>query len=262
MLFDSHTHIQLEQYDSDRDEVIRRALDVGVWMVNVGTNFADSKKAIALAHAHKEGVYASVGLHPNEVARDFDFIPYAALARDAKAVGIGETGLDYFRITNNELRIRQKELFIAHIELSQKIKKPLIIHCREAHEDAAAVLNAHGKGVAGVAHFFTGTKEDARRYLDLGLYISFSGVVTFTRDYDEVVKYVPLDRLLIETDAPFAAPVPHRGKRNEPSFVTYTVQRIAELKSVSFEEMAEKTTINARALFKINEYPTKKILRS
>lgn len=254
MLFDSHTHIQLAQYDGDRDEVMRRALAAGVWMVNVGTDLASSRAAVALASAHTEGVYASVGLHPNDAAPGVDFTPFEALARNEKVVGIGETGLDYYRFKNIDVGFKQlqQEVFIRHIALARAVNKPLIIHCREAHEDLFAILKSyflHRKSVNGVMHFFTGTKEDARRYLDLGLYISFSGVVTFTRDYDDIVRYVPLDRVLVETDAPFAAPVPHRGKRNEPSFVAYTARKIAELKGIDFEEIAEKMMDNAKTFF-------------
>lgn len=249
MLFDTHTHVQFENYDADRDETIRRALSADVWMTNVGTDLAYSQKAVALAHQYKEGVYASVGLHPNDVSSGMDFVPFEELAKDAKVVGIGETGLDYFRTTEKAKQSLQKEVFIRHIELAKELHKPVIVHCRSAHADAIELLRAHGKGVGGVAHFFTGTKEDAARYLDLGFYISFSGVVTLARDYDEVVTYVPSDRILIETDAPFAAPIPERGKRNEPSFVQHTARKIAELKGVSFEEAATQTTKNARALF-------------
>lgn len=254
MLIDTHTHVNLEQFKDDGDAVIKKCLAQDTWLINVGTDAESSRRAIALAHMYPEGVYASVGLHPNDVSADFDFSILETLAQDEKVVGIGETGLDYYRITNQESRIMQREFFIKHIELAKKIHKPLIIHCREAHDDLFAVLNSYFKihnSVSGSMHFFTGTKEEAARYIELGFSISFSGVITFAKEYEELVKEIPLDKILVETDAPYAAPVPMRGKRNEPSFVEYTARKIAELKNLPFGEVADQTTQNARALFRI-----------
>ncbi len=254
MLFDSHTHVNFKDFNDDRDAVIRRCLDENIWMINVGTDAPYSKKAVEIAHAYPEGVYAAVGVHPNDGGEAGEFPAIEELAKDKKVVAIGETGLDYFRMANNEARAKekQKELFIKHIELAQKIKKPLIIHCRDAHDDLLALLLATRHSLPacpGVMHFFTGTKEDAENYLDLGFYLSFSGVLTFTHDYDELVRRVPLEKILVETDAPFVAPVPHRGKRNEPSYIKYVAQRIADIKGLSFEEVATRTTQNTRELF-------------
>ncbi len=252
MLFDTHTHVNLDQFDADADAVIKRCLDADIWMVNVGTDLARSQKAIALAHRYKEGVYASVGLHPNDVGAAADFSVFEELARDEKVVGIGETGLDYFRTTEKEKQELQKDFFIKHIKLAQKVKKPLIVHCRNAHEDVLKTLHASRFTLhdpPGVMHFFTGTKDDARAYLELGMYISFSGVITFAKEYEDVVRFVPLERIVVETDAPYAAPVPHRGKRNEPSYVKHVAEKIAELKGLSFEEVARQTTKNALTLF-------------
>ena len=207
-----------------------------------------------MAHQYDKGVYASVGLHPNDAAIDIDFSVFEKLARDEKVVGIGETGLDYFRTTEKDKQELQKESFMKHIELAQEVEKPLIIHCRNAHEDLLKLLKANSyklKAEPGVMHFFTGTKDDARAYLELGMYISFSGVITFAKEYEDLVRFVPLERIVVETDAPYAAPVPHRGKRNEPSFVRFTAGKIAELKGVSFEEVAEVTTRNARVLLNV-----------
>lgn len=253
MLIDTHTHVNLEQFDDDGDAVIRKCLAEDTWMINVGTDVESSRRAIALAHAYPEGVYASAGLHPNDVAADFDFSVLETLAKDEKVVGIGETGLDYFRTPEKNKQELQKEFFIRHINLAQEVKKPLIIHCRNAHKDTLQLLTTHYSLLPrkGVMHFFTGTKEEAARYIDLGFYISFSGVITFAKEYEELVTWIPLDRALIETDAPFAAPVPQRGKRNEPLFVQYVARKIAELKNISFEDVASQTTSNARALFRI-----------
>ena len=284
MIFDSHTHIQFPEFDADRDAVIKRALEAGIWMVNVGTNVESSKKAVELAHQYKEGVYATVGIHPVrdeisngespcDVDTDYDFARIEELARDPKVVGIGETGLDYYRnqeIQNLKIKMqndnakfkiikeKQKELFLKHIELSQKVNKPLIIHCRDAHDDLIEILVSSFKfqvsSSPGVMHFFggEGAWENLDKYLEMGFYISLAGVITFKNYKDaENIKKIPLDRILIETDAPYAAPEPHRGKRNEPSYIKFVAEKLAEIKGVSFEEAAEQTMQNVRALFVI-----------
>ena len=254
MLIDTHTHVNLEQFKDDSDAVIKKCLAQDIWLINVGTDAESSRRAIALAHEYPQGVYASVGLHPNDVNPDFDFSVLEKFAQDEKVVGIGETGLDYFRTPDAEKQKLQEEFFIKHIELSEKVKKPLIIHCRNAHENLLKLLQATSYKLPanpGVMHFFTGTKEEAARYIELGFYISFSGVITFAKEYEELVRWIPLDKILVETDAPYAAPAPMRGKRNEPSFVEYTARKIAELKNLPFQEVADQTTQNARKLFGI-----------
>lgn len=251
MLIDAHTHVNFKDFDDDFDVVIKRALEADIWMINVGTDMEMSQRAVELAHKYPEGVYSAVGIHPNDFSKEADFRLIAKMAEDEKVVGIGETGLDYFRTKEKEDQARQIDFFLKHIEIAKKVKKPIIIHCREAHSDVVQILKANAEGVSGVIHFFTGNLDDVKKYLDLGFYVSFAGVVTFTRDYDEVVKWVPLDRMLVETDAPFVAPVPERGKRNEPFNARYTAQKLAEIKGVSFEDIALQTTKNARELFKI-----------
>ncbi len=280
--FDVHTHTQSSGYDHDREEVIQRALDNGVGLINIGTDRESSKKAIAIAEKYQEGVYAVVGLHPSDLesqkeveGKEFDYEFYKNLALSSpKVVAIGECGLDYFRINDEELKKKQKIIFRKQIELSQDIKKPLMIHCREAFSDlmkilqenmAVAPLLRKERGVvqtlkslqtrrgevSGVIHFFSGSIDDARVLMDLGFSFSFGGVLTFTHDYDEVVHFISLNRILLETDAPYVTPVPHRGKRNEPVFVVEVAKRIAEIKGATFDEVAHTTTANAKALFGI-----------
>lgn len=252
MLFDSHTHVNFKDFDEDRGAVIKRCLDEKIWMVNVGTDVEHSKKAIELAHMYPEGVYASVGIHPHDVGDNDDFAEIETMASDAKVVGIGEAGLDYFRSAGADDRAerkKQQELFVRHIELAKKTNKALIVHSRDSFADTYELLKPYKGSVRGVMHFFCGSAEEALAYCDLGFYISFSGVVTFARDYDATVRAVPLDRIVVETDAPFVAPVPFRGKRNEPRYVEYVARKIAELKGINFEETAERTTRNARELF-------------
>lgn len=254
---DTHTHVQLVDFNDDKDAVIRRALDAGVWMINVGTDFESSKKAVELAHRYPEGVYAAVGLHPNDVSPGIDFSELACLAEDEKVVGIGETGLDYFRTEDKEKQELQKEFFVKHLELAQKLRKPLSIHCRSAHEDLITILKANSSkltAIHGVMHFFggEGAWEHKDEYLKMGFYLSFSGVVTFSSyDHTEDIATIPLDRILIETDAPFATPVPYRGKRNEPVYVIETAKKLAEIRGLSTEELAKTTTENAKKLFSL-----------
>lgn len=251
MLIDTHTHVNFKDFDNDFDAVIKRALDADTWMINVGTDIEMSQRAVELAHKYPEGAYAAVGVHPNDSAKETDFQLIAKMAEDEKVVGIGETGLDYFRTKEKEDQARQIDFLLKHIDIAKKVNKPVIIHCREAHKDAVQILKANAEGVSGVIHFFTGNLDDVKRYLDLDFYVSFAGVVTFAREYDDIIKWVPLDRILVETDAPFVSPVPERGKRNEPFNVKYTAQKLAEIKGVSFEDLALQTTKNARELFKI-----------
>lgn len=251
MLVDTHTHVNLDQFKDDTKESIARCLENDIWLINVGTDLESSQKGVALAHKYPQGVYATVGLHPNDVSLDFDFSILEKLACDEKVVGIGETGLDYFRTPELEKQQLQELFFIKHIELARTVQKPLTIHCRNAHSRLTEILEKNGEGTIGSMHFFTGTIQEAKRYIELGFYISFSGVITFAKEYEELVRWIPLDKVLVETDAPFASPVPMRGKRNEPSFVRYTAQKIAEIKKLPFQEVADQTTRNARKLFQI-----------
>lgn len=258
--FDVHTHNQFPQYNEDRDLVILRSLDAGVGMVQVGTDFLSSKKAVELAEKYKEGVYASVGLHPNDVAKEkFNYEEYKKLALSSKkVVAIGECGLDYYRVKDQGERDKQKEVFKKHIELSREIGKPLMIHCREAFHDLTQILQM--KSISGerfsspgVIHFFSGSIDDAQKLLDLGFSFSFGGVITFTRDYDEQIRFIPLNKILLETDAPYVAPIPYRGKRNEPSYVIEVAKKIAEIKGATIEEVAQMTTQNTFQLFMISK---------
>lgn len=285
-LFDVHTHVQFHAFKEDADLVVARALATGVGMINVGTQKDTSVAAIALAEKYQEGVYAIVGLHPihteksyhdpqeleiiqqsadyesvvgdSSVVRGFtskgekfDYEYYKKLALHPKVVGVGECGLDYYRL-REATKQKQREAFEEQIVLSREVKKPLMIHCRNAFADLLSILShsAHNPK-PGVVHFFSGTKDDAKKLFDLGFSFSFGGVITFARDYDEVVKYISLDRILLETDAPYVAPTPYRGKRNEPAYVIETAKKISELKSTSFEEVALQTTANAKTIFGI-----------
>lgn len=258
MIIDTHTHTNFDAFKDDYREVIDRALGENVWLINVGSDLATSKRAVEIAGEYKEGVYAAIGLHPTDAEKEiFDEKALSGLAQNEKVVAIGECGLDFFRTKDEFEKQKQKELFIKHIELSQKVGKPLIIHCRDAHDDLFKILEPRTynlESAPGVMHFFTGTLEQAKKYIDLGFYISFSGVITFAKEYDILVKELPMDRILIETDAPYVSPAPMRGKRNEPSYVKYVAQKIADLKGISAGEVERQTTENAGRLFKLSSF--------
>lgn len=231
--------------------------------ISVGVDAQDSQKALALAEQYPDLIWASAGVHPHDAADSTDWRVFEKMAYSPKIIAIGECGLDYYKLQprSSDIENLQKDVFIKQIELSKKLNKPLIIHCRpsslgaqDAYEDAIEILkskNLNLFGGVGVAHFFGGSKEIVGRFLDLGFYISFAGPITFAEEYGELVKFVPSDRILAETDAPFAAPVPHRGERNEPAFINFIIRKIAEWKSMSFEEAAETTAANVAKLFRL-----------
>ncbi len=251
MLIDSHTHLEMEEFDEDRDAVVDRAREAGLeFLITVGTTLAYCQKALELAGRYVE-VYAAVGIHPHE-AKDIDSRTYdelRSLAGQKKVVAYGEIGLDFFR--NLSPRSLQIQRFGEQLELASEIGLPVIIHNREAHRETIEMLGSLRGKLTGVIHCFSGDRNMARKCLDLGYYISVPGTVTFNKaeELRRVVQYVPLTSLLVETDAPYLAPEPHRGKRNEPAYAVKTAERMAELKGFSYTEVARATSENARALF-------------
>ncbi len=274
---DIHSHVNFKAFDEDRDAVIKRALDSDTWVINVGTQVDTSRDAVALANKYSEGVYAIIGLHPihtgasyhdekelGEGGKEFtsrgeifdkDF--YRELLKDPKVVAIGECGLDYYRMDAESIE-KQKVAFIAQIDLANEFNKPLMLHIRnnpkdnthDAYMDSLELLKQHAK-VKGDVHFFAGSWDVAKAFLDFGFTLSFTGVVTFTHDYDEVVRNTPLNMIMSETDSPYITPTPHRGKRNEPVYVQEVVKKIAEIKGLSLEEVSSALVANARRVFSI-----------
>jgi TatD DNase family protein len=242
--FDAHCHPQMEQYDADRAEVLARMKDLDMGGLVVGTDYEISKKGIELAGQY-DFLWATVGSHPNH-PENFDFFKFEELAQNKKVVAIGECGLDYFR---SQKPGDQVEKFKAHVELAEKLQKPLIVHCREAHDDCSQILENMRISVPVVMHFFTGSGELAQKYLNLGCYLSFPGPVTFTEMYDDSIRLAPLDNILSETDSPFAAPAPYRGKRNEPAYTVEVVRKIAAIKGLSVDDMGAQIVTNAARLF-------------
>ncbi len=252
MLIDSHAHLEMKEFNPDREEVIERARQAGVsYIVTVGTNLAQSRKALSLARQH-ENIYATVGVHPHDVimADSKTFDDLCEIARDPKVVAYGEIGLDFFR--NISPREKQIEMFNLQLKLAVQLKLPVIIHDRDAHEQTLRMVKASGVR-RGVFHCFSGDYSMARQCIDLGFYISIPGVVTFdnAKTIQDVAQRVPLSSLLLETDAPYLTPAPHRGKRNEPSFIINTAKKVAQIKGLPWEEVADVTARNTMNLFGI-----------
>lgn len=291
--FDAHTHVQFAAYDADRDEVMARAKEAEVGMNLVGTQLDTSRAAVEMAEKYAGDIYASIALHPVHTAKSyhdtkelggpsfakaskgeegffsrgekFDFDAYEKLAQSPRVIAIGECGLDYYRLEDlpaqaGDTKRLQKEVFLQHIELANKVNKPLMLHIRDgahqsegeagAYMDALELLKTHAK-VKGDVHFFAGDWNIAKQFLDLGFTLSFTGVLTFTHDYDEVIKNTPLDMLLTETDAPYITPVPYRGQRNEPMYVREVVKKIAELKNMDIEAVRAQILLNSQQAFAI-----------
>ncbi len=259
MLIDSHTHIHFKDFQNETEAILNRAQKAGVsQLVNVATDLATSRTVIEIATRYP-GVFAAVGVHPHDVAKmaDGDLAALKSLASSSsKVVAIGEVGLDYY-YEHSPKDVQQSRLR-DFVKLSAETKLPLIIHCRDAFEDCFRILDEeNGWKQGGVFHCYTGNLETAEKILKKGFYVSFSGIVTFkkSQELQEVARRLSRDRFLIETDCPFLAPEPHRGKRNEPAYVRLVASKLAELRGVSFEEIAALTSRNTRELFRIAPIP-------
>lgn len=282
MLFDSHSHAHFNAFKDDSEEVIRRALEAGVQMMLVGTHYGTSEKGVMVAEKF-DGVWAAIGLHPTHVtagyfdpkedgeehapgggfmrrAENYDIHKYRALAQSStKVVAIGEIGLDYYRLEGTsaeqaDIKAKQQDIFRQQLMLATELDLAVAIHCREAHDDVYKMLmevKTKCPNLRGVIHCFTGTVNEAERYIEFGFLISWSGIITFAREWDEWIKQTPLENFLVETDCPYLTPVPQRGKRNEPAYVTYTAAHLGALKNLDPEVVAAVTTSNAKKLFKI-----------
>lgn len=265
MIIDTHSHLNANAFKDDFDEVIKRTLADNMWMVNVGMDYETSKHAIEIAEKYPEGVFASVGLHPTDAAakflttkfqgEDFDIQKYRDLAVDSKrVVAVGEIGLDYYHKPKTTAKLqqfkeKQKKVFLEQLNLAESLKLPVILHCRMAHQDMIDILKTRPE-IKGVVHCFTGTIEEMKEYIRLGFYIGINAII-FKLPLDEVVKECPLENMVVETDCPYLTP-PQEGKnRNEPLFIKHTIQKVADLRGVTFDEIAQKTTENARKLFGI-----------
>jgi TatD DNase family protein len=271
MFVDSHAHLDGKQFDSDREAVIARSRDEGVnTIVAIGNGDGPPVLDAGIRLAEKYPfMYATIGIHPHEarLASDEVYAEMEGLARSPKVIGWGEIGLDYFY--DHSPRDIQKQVFIRQMELAADAKLPIVIHCRpsdssdDAWEDCLQLMQEQWapKGIGGILHCFTGTWSHAKRALDMGFVISFAGNLTFPKAQQirDAALEVPLDRILIETDSPYLAPVPHRGKRNEPSYVKETAKKLGELRELPMEEIGERTSRNFYKFFKISETAESKV---
>jgi TatD DNase family protein len=275
MLIDTHSHLNFNAYNKDVNDVVERSLADDVWMINVGSQYATSKKAVEIAEKYPQGVYAAIGLHPihletnlvkikedpeeieqfQDKEENFNYDKYKELARNEKVKAIGEIGLDYYYKPKTKVRLeifkeKQKEVLGQQIKLAQELDLPVIFHCRMAHQDLIEILKSLKSKPKGVIHCFTGDWQQAKEYMEMGFYLGFNGII-FKLNLDEIIKKTPLDKILIETDCPYLTPPIMGTKRNEPLYVKYVAERITELKNLNFQEIADITTQNAKELFKI-----------
>ncbi|KPJ55392.1 hypothetical protein AMJ47_00820 [Parcubacteria bacterium DG_72] len=244
MLIDTHAHLNFRVFNNDFDKVIERSLSENVWMINIGSNYETSKRAVEIAKQYDNGVFAAVALHPIH-AKDENFHApvYESLCRSEKVVAVGEIGLDYFK-DYKEFKDKQKHIFIKQLDLAKKLNLPVIIHCRMAHDHVIEILKDYN--LPGVVHCFTGSWEQARKYLDMGFCLGINGIM-YKLDLKEVIEKIPLNKLLVETDCPFLG----REKRNEPVFVRQIAKDIARIRNISFEQVSQATFENAQELFNI-----------
>jgi len=248
--FDSHSHLNLSPLAEEKEKIIKILEEENIGTVTVGTDYETSRDAVEIAKTSKN-LFACVGLHPTDSKESFDYEKFKKLAEDPKVVAIGECGLDYFHPGDKEKQVKN---FLPQIELARELKKPLMIHCRpskrsmDAYRDLLDILKNY-PDVKGNSHFFAGNLDIAKEFLKLGFTLSFAGPITFVPDYDKVIKYAPIESLLSETDAPFAAPMPHRGKTNYPQYVKEVVKRIAEIKDLDLETTKKQLVANARRFF-------------
>lgn len=284
MFIDTHAHVNFKDFKDDADEVIRRSLDNDTWMILVGSEYKTSNRALSYANKYQKGVYAAVGLHPSHLENgrveslengekifyerfeEFDYGSYEKLAQFEKVVAIGEIGLDYYHLDpkedNQKIKKKQQEVFVQQLILARQLNLPVIIHCRQAHDDLYEILANFKKEYSqampvgepwGVVHCFSGDEDLAWKYFRLGLMISFTGLITFSKQWDDLIRKIPLDKIMIETDAPYMTPEPYRGQRNEPLLVQYVAKRVADIKGLKIEKVAKATFDNACRLFKILE---------
>ena len=287
MLFDTHAHVNFKSFEDDSEEVIRRALDQKIQVINVGSQYSTSKRAVEMAEKYETGVWAVVGLHPDHLkdqeweeegikvktrVEKFDAEKYRELAKSVKVVAIGECGLDYYHLEkskiksqNEKLQLKmqnfkeeknlQKRTFTEEIKLAVELDLPVVVHCRNAYTDVLEAITSekkkYGEKLRGVIHSYLGRLSYAEEFNRLGFLIAFNGIITYARDYDKVIKGIPLEYILTETDCPWLTPIPHRGERNEPSYVKYVAEKLAEVKEIELEEVEKITTENAKKLFGI-----------
>lgn len=277
MLIDTHAHVNFSAFKNDGEEVLRNTVKNGIFVVNVGSQYSTSKRAVEYAKKFATGVWAVVGIHPVHLRKgsfmhndsdeleeteiqtsgeQFEREKYLELAQEEKVVAIGEIGLDYHHFVEGDnveaMKIKQKEVLIKFIELANEVQKPVMFHCWDAYEDLLEILQKHPVDKKGIIHSFIGSYKTANKFIELGYKIGLNGIVTYGESYDRLIREIDLKNILLETDCPYLTPRPlERDKRNEPAFVEYVAQKVAQVKEISVKEVAERTTENAKTLFGI-----------
>jgi len=290
MLIDTHAHVNFNAFKEDAEEIIKKALDKNIWVVNVGSQYSTSSRAVEMAKKYSEGVYACIGMHPIHLKKgiimyqdseelpeieipangeEFDYQKYLELAKEEKTVAIGEVGLDYhyFDPEDNVAKLiqKQKEVFIEFIKIANKVQKPVMIHCwgvksdfkksnhipPNAYDDLYEILQNNPVKKRGIIHSFVGSFKTAQKFIDLGYKIGLNGIITYGISYDRLIKEIGLEYIVLETDCPYLTPVPKKGERNEPILVELVAKKIADIKGVSLDEVAKITTQNAKEVFEI-----------
>jgi TatD DNase family protein len=274
MYIDTHAHLNFSAFKDDADEVIKKSLASGVFIINVGSQYSTSKRAVEYAEKYENGVWAAVGIHPVHLQKTsmkykdddeleeveiktagetFDYAKYLELAKNSKVVAIGEVGLDYhhFADTDNqeELKNKQKEVLLKFINLANEVEKPIMLHCWDAYDDLYEILKNNPVKKLGVIHSFVGSYKTAQKFIEMGYKIGLNGIITYGISYDKLIKETDLKNIVLETDCPYLTPVPKKGERNEPLNVELVAQKIAQIKEISVEKVAEITTENAQKLF-------------
>ena len=276
MLIDTHAHVNFSAFKDDAEEVIKRALEKSVFFINVGSQYSTSERALKYAQKYPHKLWAAVGTHPihlqersfiysdsNELEgteiktskEDVDMEKYRELAKNPEVVAIGEVGLDYHHFEEDDetekLKNKQKEVFTNFIDLANELEKPMIIHCWDAYDDLYEILKNNPVKKRGVIHSFVGGYKTANKFIELGFFIGLNGVVTYSDSFDRLIKEIPPEKMLIETDCPYLTPVLLKGQRNEPVYVAYVAEKIAKIKQINAEKVAEITTRNAKDLFNL-----------
>jgi TatD DNase family protein len=276
-LFDTHAHVNFNAFKNDGEEVLRRCLSDGISVVNVGSQYSTSKRAVEYAHKFEKGIYAAVGIHPVHLKKGtfthrdpeelteeeipttgeiFEYAKYLELAKDKKVVAIGEIGLDYHHFEESDdvefLKNLQKETLLGFIELANEVQKPVMLHCWDGYDDLLEILKNHPVKKRGIIHSFIGSYKMAIKFIELGYKIGLNGIITYGISYDKLIKEIDLENIVIETDCPYLTPRPmEKGTRNEPQFVKLIAEKIAQVKNISIEEVANVTTKNAKDILNL-----------
>lgn len=275
--FDTHAHVNFNAYKNDGEEILRRCLDADMSVVNVGSQYSTSKRAVEYAHKFESGIYAAIGIHPVHLKKGsfthidpeelteeeipttgetFEYQKYLELAKDEKVVAIGEIGLDYHHFEDGDdeefLKNLQKETLIEFIKLANEVEKPVMLHCWDGYDDLLEILTENPVAKKGIVHSFIGSYKTAQKFIELGYLIGLNGIITYGESYDRLIREIDLKNIVIETDCPYLTPRPlEKGLRNEPLFVKEVAQKIANVKGISLEEVAEATSQNAKKILNI-----------